>query len=207
MKGNLARALVSLAGGCMVAGVAGLATASPLESDQVDITVDIAPRAQEGALTLTVAAPSTNLTEVPPSEPGQRQFDGTLPTATVTDDREQAPPGVYWYVVGQSSDFVSDGAAEIPASQFGWRPELLSASFGQVNAGDEVLTVLDPPSHTGNNQGLVSDELLVGTINSGWAHLGHSWDATADLFLKTSSDVEPGVYTALVTLSLWEIEY
>lgn len=207
MKGNPARAVVSLVGGCMLVGVAGMAMATPLDSDQVDINVTIDPLAPVGALTMTVAADSTSLTEVPSSDPALRQFDGTLPVVTVSDDRPVVPENVYWYVTGQSSAFTSPGLEDLPAGQLGWRPRLLTPSSGEVTAGDEVVTVLDAPSSPGNNVGLVSEELLASSLDSGLAHLTGSWDADADLFLKTSADVAPGAYQAMLTLSLWEIGY
>ncbi|MDR0959309.1 MAG: hypothetical protein LBM23_02975 [Propionibacteriaceae bacterium] len=191
-------------GGLMMLGIASTAGADEVESDAVDVTVSISSLEPVGALTMTVAENATTLTEVTAAE-GQRQFDGVLPTVTVTDDRPAAPEGVFWYVVGQSSAFTSAEGAEIPAANFGWTPHLLTpAPDGEVAEGPQVGTVLDPAP---DNVGLVGEELLSLALDSASARPTGSWDANADLVLKTPADVAPGDYSATITLTLWEDTY
>ena len=165
-----------------------------------------------GALTMSVAGDSTTLTEVDSGDPTIRQFDGTLPTVTVTDDREEVPAGVFWYVTGQSSAFTGPaGTTPLPAGHLGWVPAVTNVEGnGEVAAGDEVVTVLDEATATGrpaNNVGLVGEELLALALDSGEAAAAGTWSATADLFLKTPVNVAPGAYSATLTLTLWEDPY
>ena len=69
--------------------------------------------------------------------------------------------------------------------------------------GEEVVTVLDPPTQPGNNVGLVDQELLVSTYDSGEV-AGDAYTVTADLYLRTPGDVAPGQYSSMLTLSLFE---
>lgn len=200
-RGLLARSVVGALGGCLLVGVAGAAMAAPQETDDVEINVNIDALPSEGALTMSVASASTSLTEVTSGDPALRQFDGTLPTVTVNDDRTDVPDA-YWYVTGQSSAFT--GPETLGAGQIGWVPNLLTAGNGEVTPGDEVVTVLDTPTQPGNNVGLVSEELLALAIDSAGAT--GSWDVNAALTLKTEADVTPGAYTGTLTLTLWEDE-
>jgi hypothetical protein len=203
-RGLLARTAVGAIGGMLLLGVAGAALADEVGDDQVDVNVDIEALPPVGALTMSVAQNSTTLTEVESADPAIRQFDGTLPTVTVTDDREEVPAGVFWYVTGQSSSFTASGVPEIGADHLGWAPALLTEGDGEVAAGDVVDTVLDTPP---NNVGLVGEELLALTLDSNDARPVGEWQANADLFLKTPVDVAPGSYSATLTLSLWEDAY
>ncbi|RFS43754.1 hypothetical protein D0Q02_09340, partial [Micromonospora craniellae] len=74
---------------------------------------------------------------------------------------------------------------------------------GLVSEGEEVVTVLDEPTQPGNNVGLVDQELLVSTFDSG-AVAGGAYSVDADLFLRTPADVAAGEYTSTLTLSLFE---
>lgn len=203
-RGLLARTAVGAIGGMLLLGIAGAAIADEVGDGQVDVNVDIEALPPVGALTMSVAQNSTALTEVDSADPAIRQFDGTLPTVTVTDDREEVPAGVFWYVTGQSSSFTAAGAPEIGADHFGWAPALLTEGDGEVAAGDVVDTVLDTPP---NNVGLVGEELLALTLDSNDARPVGEWQANADLFLKTPVDVTPGSYSATLTLTLWEDTY
>ena len=120
----------------------------------------------------------------------------------MSDDREDVPEGVYWYVVGQSSAFTAEGAPEIGPEHLGWVPELLTENDGEVAPGQEVDTVLDD-----GGEGLTGQELLALAMESNEAHAIGEWEANADLFLKTPADVAPGSYSATITLSLWEDAY
>lgn len=201
-KGLLTRAGVGAVGALLLTGVAGAAIADEVGSNEVDVSVDIEALPPVGALTMSVAADSTTLTEVDSEDPEVRRFDGTLPTVTVSDDREDVPEGVFWYVVGQSSAFTAEGAPEIGPEHLGWVPELLTENDGEVAPGQEVDTVLDD-----GGEGLTGQELLALAMDSNEAHAIGEWEANADLFLKTPADVAPGSYSATITLSLWEDAY
>lgn len=201
-KGLLTRAGVGAVGALLLTGVAGAAIADEVGSNEVDVSVDIEALPPVGALTMSVAADSTTLTEVDSEDPEVRRFDGTLPTVTVSDDREDVPEGVFWYVVGQSSAFTADGAPEIGPEHLGWVPEVLTENDGEVAPGQEVDTVLDD-----GGDGLTGQELLALAMESNEAHAIGEWEANADLFLKTPADVAPGSYSATITLSLWEDAY
>jgi len=199
-RGMLARTAAGAIGGLLLIGVAGAAIADELEEDAVEVNVEISEVPPVGALTMSVAQSSTSLTEVDSGDPEVRRFDGTLPTVTVTDDREEVPEGVFWYVQGQSSSFTAADAPDISAGHLGWAPELLTEGDGVI-PGDTVETVLDAAP---NNVGLIGEELLALTLDSSDAHPVGEWRASADLFLKTPVDVAPGSYSATLTLTLWE---
>src|SRR5690606_20530903 len=203
----LARAGFGVAGAVLITGVAGLAVADEIDGSDVAVDVEIEALPTEGALTMSVAAGSTSLTEVESDDQELRQFDGVLPTVTVTDDREDVPEGVFWYVTGQSSAFTAAGVPDIGPDQLGWRPRLLTEENGEVAPGDEVVTSLDEPTAGDNNVGLVGEELLALALDSSEARPVGEWEATADLFLKTERDVAPGSYSATLTLTLWEDAY
>lgn len=206
-QGFPARLAVAAAGGLILAGTAGAAFAADEYGDSdVDVNVDIAPVVAPGSLSMTVAGTSATLSEVASREADVRQFDGTLPTVTVTDTRDVADIGAnrWWYVLGQATDFVGgNGQPTIGADHFGWAPNVIDDEDGLVLEGDAVDTVED----TGPNAvGLVSQELLYGAFDS--AALvdagGTSWSADASLYLKTGADVAPGSYSSTLTLSLFE---
>ncbi len=207
-RGILARTAVGVIGGVLLIGTAGAALADPLEDDDVTVNVDIEPLAPVGALTLTVASPSTSLTEVAADADGNRVFDGVLPTVTVSDDRTAVPAENFWYVSGQSSAFTGPGGATIGADKLGWVPALLTGDEFQVGAGDEVVTSLDDPTlgsgETANNTGLVSGDLLAVAPNSEGELTPGVWTANAALRLKTPATQTPGAYSATLTLTLWE---
>jgi type 1 fimbria pilin len=200
-RGIFARTAVGALGGMMLIGVAGVAIADEIEGDDVDVTVNIEAIEPVGALTMSVAANSTALTEVDSGDEAIRQFNGTLPTVTVTDDREEVPEDVFWYVTGQSSSFTEAGGASFGAEHLGWVPKLLTEANGEVAEGPQVDTVLDEGP---NNVGLVGDEFLALSLTSGEAQPVGEWEANADLFLKTPVDITPGSYSATLTLTLWE---
>ncbi|MDY0908615.1 hypothetical protein [Microbacterium sp. CFBP9034] len=209
-RGLIARTAAGALGGMLLLGAAGAAIADELENDDVDVNVNIEALPPVGALTMTVASTSTTLAEVPSTDPELRQFDGTLPTVTITDDREESPADQYWYVTGQSSAFTAAGVADIGAGNIGWVPALLSGDGEQVQPGDEVVTVLDeategtPGTPSANNVGLVGEELLAFAPNLAGELAPGEWTANAELFLKTPVDVAPGSYSATITLTLWE---
>jgi len=206
---NRKRLIAAAAAGAVLAG--GLAAQSPAlaepgDSADVRITVDIEEITEPGVLALSIAGDSVAL-----SEDGStllvRQFVGTLPTVTVTDTRtpEEVPEGAAWAVVGSATDFVgADGQPPISAGHLGWKPRLLEGDEnGLVTEGEEVVTVLDEPTQPGNNVGLVDQELLVSTFDSG-AVAGGAYSVNADLTLRTPADVAAGSYTSTLTLSLFE---
>lgn len=205
-RGLIARTVAGAVGGMLLIGVAGAAIADEVGGDEVDVNVNIEALPPVGALTMTVAQDSTALTEVASGDPALRQFDGTLPTVTVTDDREETPADKFWYVTGQSSSFTAAGVPAIDAGHIGWAPELLSGDAGEVAPGPEIPTVLDEESvpDLGDNVGLVGEELFAIAANEGGTLTAGEWSANARLFLKTPVDVAPGAYTATITLTLWE---
>ncbi|MEV6695189.1 hypothetical protein AB0M35_27325 [Micromonospora sp. NPDC051196] len=206
---NHRRLFAAAAASAIFAGsvaLAGPASAEPVDSSDVRVTVDIEEIREPGVLAMTVAADSVAL-----SEDGStllvRQFVGTLPTVTVTDTRtaDEVPEGAAWAVLGSASDFVGDAEqAPIGAGHLGWKPKLIDGGdTGLVSEGEEVVTVVDEPTQPGNNVGLVDQELLVSTFDSG-AVAGGEYTVNANLFLRTPADVAAGKYTSTLTLSLFE---
>jgi len=201
-KGFIARVAAGAAGGALLIGGAGAAIAAEVGTEDVDVNVNIAALPPVGALTMSVAADATTLSEVPSGDADIRQFNGTLPTVTVTDDREEVPESVFWYVNGQSSAFTGPNGATLPAGHLGWAPALLNTDGnGEVAEGPEVGTVLD------DDEGLVGEELLALALDSGEAATVGTWQANAGLFLKTPVTVAPGAYSGTITLTLWEDAY
>ncbi|PPG32599.1 hypothetical protein [Rathayibacter sp. AY2B9] len=202
----LIRGAAGLAGGVLLLGVAGTAFAAEANygNDDVDVNVDIADLPGTGALSMTVAADSTTLTETG-SDNVRRQFTGTLPTVTVTDTRDAADvsPDSAWYVIGTASDFTSADGSTIGAENLGWTPDLVEGGdLGEVAAGDEVGTAIDGGV---NGVGLKGKELLaIVASNSQQVNPEGSWSADADLFLRTPVNVDAGAYSSTITLSLFE---
>jgi hypothetical protein len=208
---TLIRKRLLVAGAAVALLVGGMALPSPAsaepgDSEDVRVTVDIAEIREPGVLAMTIAGNSVVL-----SEDGStlliRQFVGTLPTVTVTDTRrpDEVPAGAAWAVLGGATDFVGTaGQPPIGAGHIGWRPNLIDGGdTGQVTEGEEVVTVLDPPTQPGNNVGLVDQELLVSTYDSATV-TNDSYTVNANLFLRTPPDVAPGSYSSTLTLSLFE---
>jgi hypothetical protein len=114
---------------------------------------------------------------------------------------------VAWAVVGTVADFEGDAdQKDIEAGHLGWTPRLLEAGeTGSVMQGEAVPTVMDPQFDP-DDVGLVDQELLA----MAWDSLSvrendvDQWTATADLVLKVASDIDPGTYTSILTLSLFE---
>ncbi|MBW8762639.1 MAG: hypothetical protein JF592_08630 [Microbacterium sp.] len=203
-KGTAARCVAGIIGGVLLAGVGSTAFAAwPDEEDgsDVDVKVDIVPVAG-GALSLTVGGTETTLSESG-STATFRQFTGALPDVTVTDTRTDVPAGVAWYVVGQAGDFVGTaGQPNITPDHLGWAPEVVTDNDGEVAPGDVVDTSLDSGA---NAVGLAGQELLYLALDSPEAKAASGqWTANANLVLKTPVTVEPGAYTSVLTLSLFE---
>ncbi|MGX7672439.1 hypothetical protein [Plantactinospora sp. DSM 117369] len=201
--------LAACAAGAALAGATALpppAAAEPGDDTDVQVTVDIDEIHEPGVLAMSIAGNAVAL-----SENGStllvRQFVGTLPTVTVTDTRnpDEVPEGAAWAVLGSATDFVgAAGQAPISAGHLGWKPRLLDGGdTGLVAEGDEVVTVLDEETQPGNNVGLVDQELLVSTFDSG-AVAGDAYSVNADLYLRTPADVAAGEYASTLTLSLFE---
>ncbi|MEW2477583.1 hypothetical protein AB0875_27765 [Micromonospora gifhornensis] len=206
---NHRRLFAAAAASAVLAGSVALGTpasAEPVDSSDVRVTVDIEEIREPGVLAMTVAADSVALAE-DGSTLLVRQFTGTLPTVTVTDTRtaDEVPEGAAWAVLGSATDFVGDAdQASIGAGHLGWKPKLIDGGdTGLVSEGEEVVTVLDEPTQPGNNVGLVDQELLVSTFDSG-AVAGGEYTVNANLFLRTPADVAAGKYTSTLTLSLFE---
>lgn len=203
MRKNILRAGVGAVGAAVLV-VAGAVAASAEEEygeGTVDVEVTIAEIDVPSALTLTIAGTSTSLVE-DGSTATVRQFTGSLPEVTVTDNRteDEIPDGANWYVLGSASDFVS-ATSTITADHLGWSPYLVDGSDegdGVVSVGGDVETVID------GDRGLVDQELLAAAIDVPSVDGGGTWTASADLFLRVGSDVEPGDYTSVMTISLFE---
>lgn len=186
----------------MFTGLAATTTAAADEhgTNDVDVTVDIAPIRVPGVLAMSVAANTAPLTENG-SDNTARVFTGALPTVTVTDTREadEIPAGAAWYVLGSASDFTSTGGDTIGAENLGWAPQLIDGGeSGLVAEGDPVAPELD------GGPGLVDQELLAMAADSTEIASEGSWTASANLTLMTDPDVEAGTYHASLTLSLFE---
>ena len=82
-QGMLVRTAAGVLGGLLLLGAAGAAVADELEDDDVQVNVDIEAIPPVGALTMSVASASANLTEVPSADAELREFTGVLPTVTV----------------------------------------------------------------------------------------------------------------------------
>ncbi|WP_285136840.1 hypothetical protein [Microbacterium sp. lyk4-40-TSB-66] len=208
-KGAAARIAVAAAGGLVLVGTAGAAFAAEVDDSDVNVNVQIAPVVGPGSLSLTVAGTSATLTESASGDADVRQFDGALPTVTVTDTRDvdDIPANHAWYVVGQASAFTSPGGATISPDHLGWTPRVVDGGdTGLVAEGEPVGTSED----TGADAvGLVDQELLYLTVDSTDVRADgeSSWTADAALVLKTGSDVTPGAYSSTLTLSLFEDVY
>lgn len=202
-RSALTRACAAGLGALLLTGVAATAAAEENHGeDGVDVTVEITDITPPGSLSMSVAADSVTLNENGSTDE-VRRFTGKLPEVTITDSRDpdDIPDGAFWYVLGSASDFTS-GANTITAGHLGWAPELTDESeSGLVAAGDEVKTVLDSGA---NAVGLVDKELLAMAENSKDVASERSWSASADLFLKTPADAEPGTYKSTITISLFE---
>ena len=203
-----ARLSVAVAGGALLAGVAGAAIAAPIDDDDVTVTVEVTSQEPVGELMLAVASDSTSLTEGASEADGTRVFNGVLPTVSVSDDREDVPAENYWYVTGQATELTTPDGGTIGADKLGWVPALLSGDEALVAAGDEVVTSLDDPTigsgQTANNVGLVGNELLAIAPNMEGELTTGAWTANAALQLKTPADQAPGAYSGTITLTLWE---
>ena len=184
----------------MSAGTA-VAAAAPVDDSDVTVNVEVTDSQSPGVLALSVAADSTNLTEVDSGDPLVREFTGTLPTVTVTDTRSVVPD-VPWAVLGTTSDFVS-GNATIGAEHLGWTPYLTNDYGPDIESGTDIETVIDDPANEG--LGYADGELLYVNFDQIGSYGQGSWSAAAGLQLKVdAASVVPGNYTAALTLSLFE---
>lgn len=197
------RVSAGVAGGALLAGVAGAAFAEEQIGGGSDVDVNVTIEdTDEGVLAMSVAGADAPLAEVESADPTIREFSGQLPTVTVTDTRtaDEIPDGAFWYVTGTASSFVGDGAqSEITADHLGWQPSVSDDGSGAVAVGGDVDTVLDEGP---NAVGLVGQELLEMAMTSEEA-IG-SWEATAGLTLKVPAETEAGSYSSTLTLSLFE---
>lgn len=205
MKRSTIRTSAGALGGMLLIGVTTAAIADEEQQgddSDVEVSVEIEEVEEPGVLAMSVDGDAVSLEEED-SEATTREFTGELPDVTVTDTRssDEIEDGMFWYVLGQASEF--EGPENIPAENLGWEPQMITDD-DDVFAGERVETALDEDAND-NNVGLVDKELLSLAFDSQEAaENGESWTATADLFLKTHNDVEPGNYSSTMTLSLWE---
>jgi hypothetical protein len=186
--------------GVGILSVVGAGAAVAATEDTIEVSVQIEPDAEPGALALTVAGDSVALTEGEPVGT-DRVFTGTLPTVTVTDTRQASdvPAGTSWYVLGSISDFVSEGEQpDITAAEaFGWYPALLSGD------GTNQIVAEGDPVPPGTENGFADEEFLASAADAA-AAAGGTYTANAGLELRTPNTVAPGSYSATMTLSLFE---
>lgn len=185
--------------------LAGAGTSAATADDVIDdsdvaINVEITDE-DPGVLALSVAANSTNLSEIDSGDPLIREFTGSLPQVTVIDTRDVVSD-VPWYVLGTASDFVS-GTNTITADHLGWNPALAADYGPSVEPGGDIETVIDEPGSEG--LGYADGELLYANYDQQATHVQGSWSATAGLRLKVdATTVAPWNYTSVLTLSLFE---
>lgn len=205
-RGVAASAAVSVAMSAALFGAAS-ASAAPVEvggSGGVPLTLEVE---DSGELTMTVDSSTAVVLTENGSTDDLRRFEAQLPEVTVTDTRTDVPEGVWWAVVGQTSDFVNtqDPAVAIPGEYLGWTPKVLD-----VPADDD--TVFEGGSVESTAEGgsglATGEDLLFATWESVQSvEYGTQWTAGADLALVAPADeVESGSYTATLTLSLFEDE-
>jgi hypothetical protein len=203
----------ALLGAGLLAGVSSMAFADDAEHDSSGVPVKVEfEDAGPGQLSLSVTGEAILSEVTPQAVPGQREFAGTLPTVTVTDNRDvgDIPAGAAWYVLGQSSDFEGDASQpDITADHLGWTPKIVDAgALGLVDVGDPVLTSMDAattiPPQDPDNVGLLGQELFAYAADSAIVNPEGSWQANADLVLKIPSSTPAGAYASVLTLSLFE---
>lgn len=184
--------------GILTAVGAGAAVAD----EEIDVRVEIDPDAEQGVLAMSVAGNAAELTEQEPAGT-DRVFTGTLPTVTVTDTRqpEEITPGTYWYVLGSITNFTGDAGQPdiVSGDTFGWVPDILVGDEGLVAPGDPVI----PGDEEDGGFGVGDQELLANIWDSAEGAPG-AYSANAALTLQTPGTVEPGLYSATMTLSLIE---
>ncbi|MDR0594430.1 MAG: hypothetical protein LBG60_14500 [Bifidobacteriaceae bacterium] len=187
----------------LLLGGSAAATADEALVDEasVDIKILAAERYPSGILALSVAANETTLAEQDSADPLIREFTGTLPTVTVTDNRPDVPD-VPWAVYGTASDFVK-GVDTISADHLGWTPALADDYGPFVEPGEDIEGVVDDPASEGladpDGRLLYVDWDQLETYDTG------VWSATAGLQLKVpAAELVPGAYTSVLTLSLFE---
>lgn len=181
---------------------AGVSAASAETPDDlgIDINVDVQEIAQPGVLAMTVEGEASATLTENGSTDLVRQFTGTMPTVTVTDTRtaDQIPAGATWTVLGVAENFtMAGGTSTIGAENLGWSPALLDgAGDSFVEVGGDVAPAED------GGQGLIDQELLF--LSDSAQAAGGTWSANAALKLQVPATVEPGSYSSVLTLSLFE---
>src|SRR5699024_12818476 len=80
--------------------------AQHVEYSDVEVSVEIEEVEAPGVLAMSVDGDAVNLEEED-SEATSREFTGELPDVTVTDTRssDEIEDGMFWYVLGQASEF------------------------------------------------------------------------------------------------------
>ncbi|MFT4306046.1 MAG: hypothetical protein QM604_04050 [Microbacterium sp.] len=198
----------AVAFGALVLASAGSATAfaaDEQDSGDVDVTVTVPTSTTSGTLSLSVAADSTDLSQVDSDTDGYLEFTGTLPTVTVTDTRaaDDIDSDAYWYVLGSATDFTgTDSSNTFSSSYLGWSPALVDdESDGVVSVGGDVDGAAD------GGTGLSDQELLYLAYTSAdgvESDAAGVYEATADLDLKVPDTTTGDTYTSVITLSLFE---
>ena len=184
--------------GALLLASAGAAVATADEAtvgaEGVEVNVNVTDRYPSGILALTVDAESTTLDEVDSGDPQVRQFEGQLPTVTVTDTRAEVPD-VPWTVRGTATDFEGDNGS-ISSDALGWSPVLVDDDgSANIEAGGDV----DP------GIGLTGAELLYANFDQSATYDQGAWSATAGLNLQVpAAELASGDYTSVLTLSLFE---
>lgn len=148
----------------------------------IDIVTSLAA---EGALTISVADTTVELSPLTLASSGLRyQSSGQLSQVTVTDTRPTNPG---WSISAQVTDF-SGTSGTFPGIGLGWTPSVASSSDGQtVTPGAAVA-----PGVGLNGKTLASAATGAGR---GTAVVG------AGLQLQAPTSIEPGTYTATMTVT------
>lgn len=164
--------------------------------DGVPVQAEI-PEGEDGVLALTVADFGEAVQLSAPENVGDRlRLTGALPEVTVTDSRTAAQAGTGgWAVSGQADTFTS-ASRSLTADHLGWTPTVLTPRPG-LTAGAAVATVMDA------GPGLATpSRLAVADAEGRWG----SATVGADLLMEVPTDVQPGTYTGMMTLSLFPVD-
>jgi type 1 glutamine amidotransferase len=166
--------------------------------DASSIPVEVSVVDAPGALSLTVGnyGSAVKLLKQDTEDDLRWSFQGTLPTITIDDSRNNTQAGAGgWAASGQSSDFTS-AAGTLTADHLGWAPRFVQPRAGVV-LGDRSVTALD------GGTGLSVPSPLASAPN---ADRRGSAQVTADLFLELPAGTTEGDYSARVTLSLFPVD-
>ncbi len=164
--------------------------------DGVPVQAEI-PEGEDGVLALTVADFGDAVQLSAPENVGDRlRLTGELPEVTVTDSRTAAQAGTGGWAVSGQADTFDSASRSLTADHLGWTPTVLTPRPG-LTAGAAVATVMDA------GPGLATPSRLAAADAEGrWG----SATVGADLLMEVPTDIQPGTYTGMVTLSLFPVD-